>query len=41
MILNMLGMLAVSMKKVQALTVKVGTIQSMKKERVTLIGEDR
>jgi hypothetical protein len=41
MIVKMLGMLAVSVRKVQAVTVKVDTIHSMKMERVTLIGKER
>jgi hypothetical protein len=41
MIVKMLGMLVVSMRKVQAVTVKVDTVPLLKVERVTLIGKER
>jgi hypothetical protein len=35
------GVLAVSVKKVKTLTVRMDTLQTMKMERVTLIGKGR
>lgn len=39
--MKMLGMLAVSVRDMKALTVKMGAVQTLKLESVTLIGKGR